>query len=88
MSEERLKRRRFLADALFAGGALGAAALTARYFTRPAEPEPPMPGAVAVPPELIPSASPTCVETPPGIDGDVVAPMPSGRVAAPSRSNP
>lgn len=40
MSESRIKRRRFLADALFAGGALGAAALGARLFSQPKEPEP------------------------------------------------
>lgn len=86
MSEERLKRRRFLADALFAGGALGAAALTARYLTQPPPPEPPVPGNMPAP-VITPSATPTCAE-PPGFDGDVVAPMPSGRVAAPPRSNP
>ncbi len=41
MGEERIKRRRFLADLLFAGGALTAAALAARSIstTPPSEPQ-------------------------------------------------
>lgn len=39
---ERMKRRQFIADALFAGGALGAAALATRWLvsTEPAAPAP------------------------------------------------
>ncbi len=37
MSDERVKRRKFLADALFAGGALGVAALSARFLSQPHE---------------------------------------------------
>lgn len=41
MSQQRTKRRQFLADMLFAGGALGAAALAARYLGgETATPEP------------------------------------------------
>jgi hypothetical protein len=39
VSQDQRKRRQFLADALFAGGSLAVAALTARWLTRPA-PEP------------------------------------------------
>lgn len=56
MSAERMNRRRFLADMLFAGGALGATALAARYLTSPEPPSPPPPVAVkpTPPPEMHP----------------------------------
>lgn len=50
MSAERINRRRFLADMLFAGGALGATALAARYLTEPEPVAPPPPVLIKMPP--------------------------------------
>ncbi|MCE7875486.1 hypothetical protein DYH09_34680 [bacterium CPR1] len=49
MSEPRKRRRQFLADLLFAGGAAASAALLARAFADPAQPEP-TPVATRTPP--------------------------------------
>ena len=49
MGEDKLKRRRFLADLLFAGGALTAAALVADQALRAKRPEPPHVQGAAVP---------------------------------------
>lgn len=65
MSQERINRRRFLADALFAGGALGAAALAARFMTEKAPPP-----VVSQPSPKIPCAPPDG----PALDGDVANP--------------
>ncbi len=89
MSEPQKKRRQFLADVLFAGGALGAAALGTRYLMTPraAPKEQPTPAPTAT---KKPPASPTPVpEAPtrgrvisqptpaPALDGDVyIAPTP------------
>lgn len=89
MSQEKFRRRRFLADLLFAGGALSAAALVARIARQQAEPRPPLPG------EPIAPQTPTSPNTPgpdPGLDGDVgppdsirstPEPMLGGKPAAP-----
>lgn len=75
---EKQKRRKFLADALFAGGALGAAALGARWFIPPAvsEPEP----QVSPSPQRTPEKTPTPISTPVREDvhpGGAVAPRES-----------
>lgn len=48
MSEDKIKRRRFLADILFAGGAVSAAALLARAALPP-KPEPQVAGKMMCP---------------------------------------
>lgn len=84
MSQEKLKRRQFLADALFAGGALGAAALAARYLgNTPPEPEPKVMGKVA--PVTTPTPEPTggiCAPVEPNVDGGA-RPLVPGQVIAP-----
>lgn len=80
MSEpDKRKRRQFLADALFAGGGLAAAALLARGFMKPGE-------AVAQgtpTPSASPSAKPSCPPTPNmPVPGEMVAePQIEGKVA-------
>ncbi len=89
MSQEKLKRRQFLADALFAGGALGAAALAARYLgSTPPEPEPRVMGKVA--PVDTPTPVSTCAPVEPNVDGAVepnvnrgARPLVPGQVIAP-----
>ena len=49
MGDERIKRRRFLADLLFAGGALTAAALAARVYSASPPPEPQVQGGTTCP---------------------------------------
>lgn len=74
---ERIKRRQFLADALFAGGTVAAAALTARWLSE----KPPAP-----PPTTGPTCSPVQGPT---IDGDAVPAMPGFVLAEPGpRRNP
>ncbi|MCE7875485.1 hypothetical protein DYH09_34675 [bacterium CPR1] len=83
MSADKLKRRQFLADALFAGGALGAAALAARYLgNKPPEPEPKIMGKVA--PVHTPTPEPTgiCAPVEPNVDGGA-RPLAPGQVVAP-----
>lgn len=83
MSQEKLKRRQFLADALFAGGALGAAALAARYLSNtPPEPEPKVMGKVA--PVITPTPVSTCEPVEPNVDGGA-RPLAPGQVVAPQR---
>jgi hypothetical protein len=81
VSDDRLKRRRFLADMLFAGGALGAAALTARWMSQ-APPPAPQQAAVRPSPFPPPAFDPNLSTQPPALDGDVM-PVTPGRVAAP-----
>lgn len=71
MSDSKLGRRRFLADLMFAGGALTAAALLAKV----AGSAPPVGG----------SPTPACASpTPaPGADGNVAMPMVKGEAVAP-----
>ena len=72
MSEDKIKRRRFLADILFAGGAISAAALLAKATQMGGRPEPAPPGSVVAP------ASPPAPPSPPPdnrLDGDFVAPQ-------------
>ncbi len=79
MSESRLNRRKFLADALFAGGALGAAALAARYLAPGREPPPVIAG------DLEPvkcSPTPTPQETP-AMDGNMVPVAPGQAILKP-----
>jgi len=57
MGEDRIKRRRFLADLLFAGGALTAAALAARAIAAYPPAEPLVMGSSAQP-EPIPADTP------------------------------
>lgn len=59
---DKQKRRKFLADALFAGGALGAAALGARWFVPPAVSEPDPQGSPT--PQRTPDATPSNTPTP------------------------
>ncbi len=75
MSEKKLKRRRFLADLLFAGGGLTAAAFLAKAglgsddgVSDPIEcgPEQPLPG-MAAPPKQVP-------DPPPSLDGEPAPP--------------
>lgn len=72
MSEKKLRRRKFLADLLFAGGGLTAAALIAKAAGGPGA-EPQVAGVVC-PPESLP----TPVEPPPEqhVEGDFVEPVP------------
>lgn len=64
MSEDKIKRRRFLADILFAGGAISAAALLARATQSgsQATPEPQVMGGTTMPP-------PDCASTPEAVLG-------------------
>lgn len=85
MSEDKMKRRRFLADLLFAGGVISAAALLAKA-TQPAGPTTLATGTPA--PQ---SASPT--PPPVQLDGDVAAPQPPveprlGGAVAPPQPQP
>lgn len=77
MTDGRIKRRRFLADILFAGGALSAAALLAQVSQ--AEPTPsPNPA----PATQTPAATPKPSRTPEfQLDGDVALPPPKPKVA-------
>lgn len=74
MSEKKLKRRKFLADFLFAGGTLTAAAFLAKVSL---EDEPPRPEKTPEPQQ--------CLKTPepPPLDGAVEPPMVKGDVAEP-----
>lgn len=79
MSEDKIKRRRFLADILFAGGALSAAALLARAAI-PQKPDPQPAGAVVCPspvatPQLGGEPSPPQPD-PASIRGDFKVPQP------------
>lgn len=83
MSEpDQRKRRQFLADALFAGGGLAAAALLARSFV-PAEPT--VAQATSTP-SPTPTATKTTCPPQPNVPypGEMVAPHVEGKVAAPS----
>ncbi|GMU53387.1 MAG: hypothetical protein AMXMBFR33_25330 [Candidatus Xenobia bacterium] len=83
MSGDKLKRRQFLADALFAGGALGAAALAARYLgNTPPEPEPKVMGKVAPVNTPTPTPVSTCEPVEPNVDGGA-RPLVPGQVMAP-----
>lgn len=72
MSEPR-KRRQFLADALFAGGALSVAAFGARHFLRAPESEEADASPTPEPHTPTPSASPVDAE-PPHLGGAVCPP--------------
>ncbi|MCA9794127.1 MAG: hypothetical protein KC910_20100 [Candidatus Eremiobacteraeota bacterium] len=75
MSEDKIKRRRFLADVLFAGGGLTAAAFLAKAGLDRQQPDPTVAGDIAPPqPANTPVDSPTCSD--PDIEGDVAQPMP------------
>ncbi len=95
MSEPQKKRRQFLADALFAGGAVGAAALGARWFSNRSREvaQNPEPTATASPaPTSTPSSTPTpttqetCPPVGPGEPhiGGAVAPPDSRPAPAPA----
>ena len=91
MSEDKLKRRRFLADLLFAGGAISGVALLAKVTRNgtqtPTEPQ--IAGKVAIPqtPAPPPPNSPTPIPSPsscvhrfnrsssPQVKGEAVAPV-------------
>lgn len=97
MSQEKMNRRRFLADLLFAGGAISAAALLAQSSRKqagnpnPSPPPPPEPpvedvklGGAVCPPQEQPSPPP-----PPPQPHPAGAPMPprvKGDVAVPAPS--
>lgn len=85
MSEDKIKRRRFLADLLFAGGAISAAALLARA-TQGQSQTVATPSPVNTPCVKNPQAPPPS----PQIDGDVAIPEPAlgGKVAAPQPVRP
>lgn len=69
MSDEKIKRRRFLADILFAGGAISAAALLAKATQGPGRPIPTPTPACSQP-------SPASVATPEvQLDGDIALPQ-------------
>lgn len=71
MKPERLQRRRFLADLLFVGGALTAAALGARLGDSPApEPQSPVPTGTPVAPAPARTPAPE-----PQIDGGMMLPQ-------------
>ncbi|MGE0493434.1 MAG: hypothetical protein AB7S38_29770 [Vulcanimicrobiota bacterium] len=75
MSDDKIKRRRFLADVLFAGGGLTAAAFLAKAGLDRHEPNPGVAGDMKMPqPANTPVASPTCED--PEIEGDVALPEP------------
>ena len=79
MSQDKIQRRRFLADLLFAGGALSAAALAAKAALSSPQPEatPRVEGDLTAPSPCLASPSP---EVPtwddPKISGEVVSPLP------------
>ncbi len=81
MSQEKIRRRRFLADLLFAGGALSAAALLAQSTRHQAAPAA-TPSPASTPEALAtPAASPSDCPLPgepmppePHVEGDVAAP--------------
>lgn len=80
MSEDKIKRRRFLADILFAGGGLTAAAFLAKAQFGQAPP--------TEPPQTCETPS-TCPS--PDIDGNAVPPTephPAGAVAPPQPEEP
>lgn len=89
MSEDKIKRRRFLADVLFAGGGLTAAAFLAKAGFERSQPDQ-LPGAVAVPND---GQTPTCEQTPsctptpddPSLGGEPMPPEPPmpGQMALP-----
>ena len=85
MSEDKIKRRRFLADLLFAGGVVSAAALLARATQGQSE-------TVASPsPAQTPCLQNSQAPPPsPILDGDVAIPEPAlgGKVAAPQPVRP
>ena len=96
MSGDKIKRRRFLADLLFAGGAVSAAALLAQAGDAERKPSPsPTPqktqcppqldGDVAIPASPNPSSSPTPPE--PVLGGKPMAPQPmvKGEAKMPQR---
>lgn len=64
MSEDKIKRRRFLADILFAGGAISAAALLAKATQMGASPAP-----------VTPPAPPAPQPPPVPLDGDAEIPQ-------------
>jgi hypothetical protein len=84
MSQEKVNRRRFLADLLFAGGALSAAALLAqstRHQAAPATTHSPASPASTPEPLATPAASPSDCPLPgeamppePHVEGDVAPP--------------
>ena len=87
MSEKKLQRRKFLADLLFAGGGLTAAALIARV-SHGGEPEPIPPEPVVVgtpaPPEPVPGQM---VVPEPHVKGEAIPPEPQldGYITQPER---
>ncbi|GMU53388.1 MAG: hypothetical protein AMXMBFR33_25340 [Candidatus Xenobia bacterium] len=74
MSEDRLKRRRFIADMLFAGTAMAGAGLVSRWAMAQKDPPPTPP----------PSPSSTPSPEPPRMRGEVEAPRVKGDVAPPA----
>lgn len=77
MSQERKSRRRFLADLLFAGGVVSAAALLARQTGQSLKPpEPAVPGGIRPP-------QPT--DDPIQLDGEVSCPKPQSTPKEPKR---
>ena len=77
MSEDKIKRRRFLADILFAGGAISAAALVAKATQSAASPSPvaqnPVPPGTPTPPAT-PAVTPSVKAPPEPQLGGAVAP--------------
>ena len=92
MSGDKIKRRRFLADLLFAGGAVSAAALLAQAGDAERKPSPsPTPQRTSSPPQLdgdvaLP-ASPSPSTPEPALGGKPMAPQPmvKGEARAPQR---
>lgn len=76
---DKRKRRQFLADALFAGGSLAAAALLARHFAQPE----PVVAQTTPTPTPTPSSTPTSCPPDPNrpVPGEMVAPPIEGKVA-------
>lgn len=80
MSQDKIQRRRFLADVLFAAGALSAAALAAKGMT-PAPPQSTPTPAL----EATPEVTPACSESPKWeapVPGQMRAPLPTSPGAA------
>lgn len=93
MSDDKIKRRRFLADLLFAGGAVTAAALLAQAGSAEKKPATPSPSPTG--PQLDGDVATPTSPTPkppgppePALGGKPMAPMVKGEVSVPQRPAP